>query len=179
MTWTTPLTFVDNTIPTASQLNASIRDNLNETSAAKATAAGRYMATSGVNAIVERAPVEASVGDTASRASTVYGHLTTGPNGPAVTTTNSARVLISITARGENLSTGFSAIASYRIDGGPGAGGVDPGDSKAIWLSEYLTRQSITDLYAISAGSHVWDMLYRATGGTAEFSYRHILVMPF
>lgn len=53
MAWTAPITFVNGMLP-ASQLNQMLRDNMNETAPAKATTAGGYFASSGVNTIAER-----------------------------------------------------------------------------------------------------------------------------
>ena len=54
MAWSAPMTAVANTVFTAAQFNQHVRDNLNETAPAKATASGGYFVATGVNAIAQR-----------------------------------------------------------------------------------------------------------------------------
>ncbi len=53
MSWTTPRTWVNGEIPGATEMNAHVRDNMNETAPAKATTAGELIVVTGANAIAE------------------------------------------------------------------------------------------------------------------------------
>ena len=59
MAWSAPMTAVANSTFTAAQFNQYVRDNLNETAPALATAAGSYFAADGINSIAERRAVTA------------------------------------------------------------------------------------------------------------------------
>lgn len=71
MAWTAPITFVNGMLP-ASQLNQMLRDNMNETAPAKATTAGSYFASSGLNSIAEREVLNTSYYERFGTTSTTY-----------------------------------------------------------------------------------------------------------
>src|SRR3546814_19340432 len=76
MAWTAPMTAVANTVFTAAQFNQHVRDNLNETAPAKATAAGGYFVATGVNAIAQRIADGNTDTNTGTTTSTTYTDLT-------------------------------------------------------------------------------------------------------
>src|SRR6266568_2548959 len=94
MAWTTPLTAVANATLTAAQWNASVRDNLNMTAPALASAAGQIFASTAANTIAVRVPTGAYVSNLGTDASTSYGDLTSA--GPAVTVATGAKAIVAI-----------------------------------------------------------------------------------
>ena len=54
MAWSAPMTAVSGSVLTAAQFNTYVRDNLNETAPAKATAAGQIFVSTAANAIAAR-----------------------------------------------------------------------------------------------------------------------------
>jgi hypothetical protein len=80
MAWTSPMTFTDDTVLTASQLNTHLRDNLLETMPAKATQASTFFAVDATNHLVERNPGRDSNQTASNRNNTEYGDLNAGPN---------------------------------------------------------------------------------------------------
>ncbi len=108
MVWTSPITFVDGSALTASQLNTMIRDNLLETAPAKSSldAIGGYFVTEGYNQIGVRKPSLSNVYDTTDESYFIEGQFgdpianmakTPPESGPSVTcqTGTTAMVLIS------------------------------------------------------------------------------------
>ena len=80
MAWTAPRTAVAGATFSAAQFNANVRDNLNETAPAKATAASQLFVSTGPNAIAARVPSTARVDTAESTSSTSYVDLATpGP----------------------------------------------------------------------------------------------------
>jgi hypothetical protein len=161
---------------TAAQYNANVRDNLLETMPAKATAAGRYFASTGSKAIAERVPTAAVVLTAQTRASTSYGDLTTV--GPAVTVTTGAFALVWIQCTMSNSADGLQCLASVAVSG---ATTIAAQDEYAIELNGVPANNSnrfgVCRRFSLTAGSNMFTMKY-AAGGTGTFSQREIVVMP-
>jgi hypothetical protein len=89
MAWTSPMTWTDNTVLCASQLNLHLRDNLLETMVAKTSATSTFMVANSRTSLVERTPGSAEVNTSETKSNTEYGDLdTVGPkivrkSGPA------------------------------------------------------------------------------------------------
>lgn len=181
MAWTTPITAIANAAFTAAQFNASVRDNLLQTSPALATTAGRFFATTAANAIAERIPTAASqnTGDTTTSAAYTS---TLSPNsGPAVTATSSTVALVSHGCNLQNATTTVSTFMTYAISG---ATTVSPSDVWAMGFtvsgagaSHEATRTRLET--ALTAGSNTFTTNYRVGSSTGTFSNRHICVIPF
>ena len=95
MAWSAPMTAVSGSVFTAAQFNTFVRDNLNETSPAKATTSGAYFTVSGTNEITERVPASASTLVSETTTSTSFTDLTTV--GPEVTVDTGASAVLALT----------------------------------------------------------------------------------
>lgn len=181
MAWTTPLTAVANATLTAAQWNASVRDNLAETAAARATAAGQIFVGTGVNSLAARVPSAATVMTSESTTSTSYTALATP--GPAVTVTTGTQALVIISSLELSTITGGFANASYAVSGSTTiAAGTGP--SVLNYKGQSTSGQAIRSLAvfqgSLTGGSNTFTMQYNAgsAGGTATFLNRHIIVFP-
>jgi hypothetical protein len=174
MAWSVPLTAVANSALTAAQFNASVRDNLNETAAAKATTAGSIFAGTGVNALAERFITDNIVDTSETTTSTTYADLAT--NGPLVTTTTGVQAMVFAVCQLSNSGAGSSA-ASYEISGATSSAA---SDSRAILIdggSSTQPRYGVSQLIATTPGSNTFKMKYRVTSGTGTFIKRRICIM--
>lgn len=180
MTWTTLPTYVDGTVLDASKLLA-IRDNINETAAAKATTHCSYFTGNGANSIVERSFASESNTATGTRTLGTYGDLSGGGGtGPSVTVATYSSALVFINAQMDNSSTGES-WCSYAVSG---ASGISALDSWAI-MNEAgageLIRAGISSFRSdlSGAGLNTFTMQYKVVGGgTGTFDERELIVMP-
>src|SRR5690606_30245091 len=129
MAWSAPMTAVANSTFTASQFNQYVRDNLNETSPAKATAASGYFVGDGVNSITERFAVTDLELDEGETDATDYGNLDSPANvGPTVTLETGPSALIIVRCSAENSGTG-SARMAYEVSG---ATSLSPADNRSV-----------------------------------------------
>ncbi|MFC8423928.1 hypothetical protein ACFUN7_24135 [Streptomyces sp. NPDC057236] len=180
MAWSAPMTAVANSTFTAAQFNAYVRDNLNETAPAKATASSGYFVGDGVNSIAERFAVSASELGAGETTSTTYTDLNAPANvGPTVTLETGPTALVIVRCSLENSGTG-SARMAYEVSGatslapadnrGVGffgaAGGNFNGSDASLWTS-------------LTPGVNTFTARYRVSSGTGEFASRRIIVMPF
>ena len=176
MAWTAPMTATENTAWTSSQWNTHVRDNLNETSPAKATAAARYLVSNGTNTIAERVPSAASVATSQTTTSTTYADLATV--GPAVTVTTGTHALVMHIVR-QNTSGSNSCWASHAVSG---ATTISANDEWATRMNETndMTISAVKLHTGLTAGSNTFTMKYKqSTSGTATFVDRRITVLPF
>jgi len=183
MAYSTPITAVANATFTAAQFNASVRDNILETPAAKFTAAGQMMISSAANAGAIRTPSFARTGPALqTTTSTTPADLTTA--GPIIST----------------LSTGASAIwvvSSYCASSVAGAGAyMCCAVSGASTIAGDLLRslRVISETAAsnqkmsyvgtfnttLTPGSNTFTAKYASTSGasTAGFDERELIVFP-
>lgn len=181
MAWTAPMTAVAGNAFTAAQFNTYVRDNLLETAPNKATAAGGFIVTTGVNSIDQRFPQAAltSAAEQTSAPSASYGDLNTV--GPSVTVTCGTTVLISIYASLQSVTAGAHPHMSYGITGNTT---VTATDATAIAYQSSTAGQStrigMTFLRTgMTPGSNTFTAKYRSNTGTGSFSDRRITVVPF
>lgn len=176
MVWSTLPTYVNGTL-TGAQLNA-IRDNINETAVAKATAAGDYFVATGTNALVKRHIESQAVTTTSTTTSGSYTDNPTGDNGPTVTLTTGTVCLIFHSVQLEN-SGGGSTYASFEITGAT----TDPADdNRSIFHQQGATlggRFGCTTWLAANAGSNTYQMCFRVSTGTGSYDDRRLTVMSF
>jgi len=179
MAWTTPLTAVANAALTAAQWNASVRDDLAETAPAKASASGRYFASSGVNVISERTPLTDVLGTSETTAATSYANLATV--GPNVTVTSGATCLASVTCILTNDTAGSNVYCAYQISGATTVAASDAaGVGHAVSGSGRILSASKVRLHTgLAAGSNTFRLMYRVSAGTGTFQSREISVLPF
>ena len=177
MTWTAPMTAIAGSVFTAAQFNTFVRDNLLETAPAKATTTGGYFVTSNTNQISERVRGEAEVLASESTTSTSYTDLAT--TGPSVTVTTGDSAIVMISARVQNNTTGQSAYAAVDISG---ASTVAANDNRAVGLSAAAVSQlmiaSHVSTVTLVPGANTFTAKFRATGGTATFANRRLVVFP-
>jgi hypothetical protein len=181
--YSTPLTAVANATLTAAQWNASVRDNILETPAAKATATGRMYISNGVNSIAERVPSIARVtGGAQGTTSTSFTNLTTvGPTISSLATGTSAIFAVSAYA----LSTVAQAGAYMGVDvSGSSTIAADLNRSLRV-ISEVASvsqKMSYIGMFAgtLTAGSNTFQAKYASTSGasTATFDERELIVIP-
>lgn len=179
MTWSAPMTAVANSTFTAAQFNTYVRDNLNETAPAKATSAGSYFVSTGINSITERLAVTGSDLTVGTTTSATFTDLTASSAGPSVTVETGPYALVIIRGSIENSGAG-SARMAYDISGAHtqaaadnrgihifGTAGVNIGASDATLMS------------TLTPGTNTFTAKYRVSSGTGQFSSRRIIVMPF
>jgi hypothetical protein len=179
MAWTAPMTATANSAFTASQFNAYVRDNLMETAPAKATAAGQFFVSTGVNAIAARTPDSATVSTGETTTSTSFGNLTT--TGPVVTATTGTRALVSVGAgMTHNTDTG-KCYMGYAVSGAS----TIAADETTTAIFQALSAGAGANacythlLEGLTPGSNTFTAQYKSSGNTATFSGRHLSVIPF
>ena len=179
MPWTAPRTWVASEDVTAAIQNAHIRDNFNETAPGVASAAGRLIVTTGVNAIAERIPASGFVTTSETTTSTSFTDLSTA--GPAVTVTSGTSALIIVSAQLRNDTTNAFSRMSFAVSGATTdaannnralAQQVDAGDNW-VGASHAILLTNLT------AGSNTFTAEYDVSAGTGTFQFRRILVIPF
>jgi len=174
--WTTPLTAVANAALTAAQWNASVRDNLAETAAARATTAGSIFVGTGANSLAERIPASDIVETTQTTTSTTYVDLTT--LGPGVTITTGTQAIVAMTCFLDGTVAGNHAAMGFAVSGASAIAAVD---NVAVRSVTGLQRQSIIEFVTgLTAGSNFFLAKYRssAVGNTASFANRRCFVIP-
>lgn len=180
MVWSTPLTAVANAALTAAQWNASVRDNLNQTAAAKASGDNQVFVSTGVNALAARTPNIASViTGVETTTSTTYTSALTTP-GPALTITTGTAAMVWISAICRCGSVGVAAHTSYAVTG---ASSITASDDWCTYFmastSNYSSRIGVAGMQNVTAGSNIFSMGYRSgTAGTSGFDARAIMVFP-
>lgn len=179
MAWTAPMTAVASTAFTAAQFNLYVRDNLNETAPAKATAAGGFFVSNGVNTIIQRNLVSDTINTQQTTASTTYIALTTA--GPTCSNVISdTRVLLFMTVQMNNNTANQESIAAAAISGATTAAADDNTgvDNQSASASSDVTCARIVR-HTVTPGSNTFTMQYRVTGGQGSFRRRSMVAMPF
>jgi hypothetical protein len=181
MAWSTPLTAVANATLTAAQWNASVRDDLNETAPAKATAAGQLWVSTAANAGAMRTPAFAHT--TASDTTGSIGTYVDLAGGAATAVTVTSGVAV-ITGHGASMSNGTGGGNSNMSFAITGATTLAADDSKTIRYISPNNNDScrmcaVHFTPGLTAGSNTFTPKYKTTtGGTATFGQRHMLVIP-
>jgi hypothetical protein len=171
------MTATANTAFTAAQFNTHVRDNLNETAPAKATAAGRWFISTGANTIAERAITTSEVVTLESTTSTSYTDLTTG--GPAVTLTTGTKAMVIITSQGSTNTADSQSYISFAISGATTLAATD--DNCLVYTSATTSdpyRASMVQVVTVTAGSNTFTLKYRSSNGAvlASFTRRQLTV---
>jgi hypothetical protein len=163
---------------TAAEFNQFVRDNLNETAPAKATAASQLFVSTGANAITTRVPSQATVVTSEPTSTGTYTNLATP--GPAVTVTCGTIAIVSFAASHANNTINSASLSSVEVSG---ASSVAASDNWCILTdgtpANQFTRQGVTHVFSgLTAGSNTFTMKYRAGSNTASFQFREISVIP-
>ena len=174
MAWTTPLSVVANTVLTAGQWNAGVRDNLLETCPAKATDTSKIFVTDGAGKIAARDIVDHIIDDQETTASTVYIDLT--PPGPFVTLTTGNLALVWLNGQVGNTAT-TNTLMTYDVTG---ATTTAADTNKALECdggAGVANRLCVTNLESVNPGVNTFTTKYKVTGGTGTFYKRRLVVM--
>ncbi len=177
MAWTTPMTFVPNSVLTAAQLNTFLRDNVMESMPGTATTSGRYFVTSATNRIAEAIPNMTYVDTSDTTTSNDFADLLVTV-GPSVTVTTQTRALVCLFT-GMQISTSGASWMAYEVSG---ATQQDPSDHIAV-MQQRTTLVRLSNVFlqeGLTPGSNTFTAKYRVTGtGTGTFVNRQLSVMPF
>ncbi len=122
--------------------------------------------------------VTAAIATTQTTTSTTYTGLTTA--GPAETVTTGAHALVIVTAFCYNATAFRSAQMSYAVSGAStiAASNANGLNVRSAGATEWQ-RLSVVSLITVTAGSNTFTAMYSAaTGGTAHFRTRSIIVVP-
>jgi len=170
------MTAVANTVFTAAQFNTYVRDNLNQTAPALATAAGQLFVSTAANAIAARTVSADLITTSETTTSTTYANLAT--TGPTVTVTTSASCIVAIYCNMQNSSN--AAWMSYGITGATTNAEVD---NRAIQVAANAAGQRVGAVFfhstILTPGVNTFTAKYRvSTSGTGTFSDRRLMVIP-
>lgn len=181
MAWSAPMTAVAGAF-TAAQWNTYVRDNLEETAPAIATAGPAMFVADAANSIAVRQIKTASIQDEGTRNSSSYGDLS--PSGPSVTLTTGTTVIVMISCRIGNSNVNSASQCSYAISGATSS----PASTEWAIISDGLgaaaagdnTRTiAVAHARTVTAGSNTFTMKYANTSGTGRYSHRTITVWSF
>lgn len=177
MAWSTPLTAVSNATLTAAQWNASVRDNLLETAAGKATTAGRHFVSAGANSVAERAIESQEIITAQTSTSTSYADLTTV--GPTVTVTTGTRAIVFWQAQMQCTLANTSVRSAVAVSGASTVAAADTDDLYIDGLpaSQQIRAAAFKHFTTLTGGSNTFKMMYKVGGGTGTWSDRQILVI--
>lgn len=175
------MTAVAGTVFTAAQWNTYVRDNLNACAPGVASAGARWLVSDGFNVVGERQPEVEYIGTNQSTTSSNYDDLATF--GPAVTSTTSTWVLVSLGAYVSNSTANAGAKVSVEVSGASSLKATDsncfygsPGNGNDAFKGTWCTLFN----EHMVAGSNTFTLKYRCTGGgTAFFASRLIMVVSF
>lgn len=181
MAWSTPLTAVSNAALTAAQWNASVRDNLLETPAAKFTAAGQMFISTAANAGAARSVGAARVsgGSQQTSSSTLGDNLTTV--GPSTTLNTGTAALVLVTAFCMNTTAGQGTYMGYSVSG---ASTIAASADRTLRImsgaaSERSRATAANWQTGLTVGSNTFKAQYAVVAtGTGDWDEREIAVLP-
>jgi len=174
MAWTSPMTAVANATFTAAQFNANVRDNLNETAPAKASAAAQLIVATGANAIAARTVQRALVATNQSTTSSSYVDLTTP--GPAITITTGTQAVIGLVGKLANATGGNISHMGFAISGATTLAAADETaiDFESSAAADEVQCSLVQVVTGLTAGNNTFTAKYKANAGTAFFTNRQI-----
>jgi hypothetical protein len=164
----------------AAQFNQYVRDNLNETAPAKATAAGQFFVATGANAIAARTPTSATVATSETTTSTSYADLATV--GPAATVTTGVAAMVFIKSGIDNNTANIGTFMSFAVSG---ASSQAAADASAVNIAGVTAANRVRigaafRVTGLNAGSNIFTAKYKvASASTGTFTQRDLIVLPF
>lgn len=179
MTWTAPMTAVAGATFSASQFNQYVRDNLNETAPAKATAASQLFVSTGPNAIATRVPAQASVATTETTTSSAYTDLTTA--GPKLTVDTGTIAFVWFAASHAHSTDNSETACSVAVSGASTVAASNAWEHSVdgIAAGNFVRGASFHIFTGLTAGTNTFTVRYRlGVSGTASFRDREIAVLP-
>lgn len=178
MAWTTPRTWVTGEVVTASLMNTHVRDNFNETGAAKITGGSQLLVGTAANSLAARTFGTDAVTTGQTSTSTSYTDLATV--GPEVTVTTGTQALVTFDVFTSNNTSGGRTFAALAISGATTASAAT--DLAAIYEASAASDAAVvgrTFLYTgLTAGSNTFTLKYQVSTGTGTWQYRRLTVMP-
>jgi hypothetical protein len=175
MAWSAPMTAVAGATFSAAQFNTNVRDNLNETAPAKATAAGQIFVSTGASAIAARTPTASVVATSQSTSTTTFTNLSTV--GPSVTAFTGTQAIVMFSCELFNSVAASSAIASVDVTGSSSIAASDNWCLARLG-TDYIRATTSHLFTGLVSGSNTFTMRYRAGSNTATFVFREIVVFP-
>lgn len=177
MSWAAPPTFVSGAVLTAAQLNV-LSGDLNETAAARASAAGQYFVATGANTLAARAVSRDVIVVGETTASATPADLATV--GPSVTVTTGTTCMMFIQCLIQNNTIGGIGAVSVDISGAT----TSPAGTTYLAFQSGTVNQQITCgtavlVVGLTAGSNTFTMKYSVSAGTGTFNRRWLAMMPF
>lgn len=177
MTWSAPMTAVSGAVFAAADFNQYVRDNLNSTAVALATAAGQFFVSKGANSLEARTVGSGTVATSQTTTSTSYTNLAT--IGPAATVTTGALALVIVSAAVSNTINNASSFMSYEVSGATTS---VSNSSRALRFDGLaagnVIRASAVSPMALTPGSNTFTAKYAVGSGTGTFQDRSIVVIP-
>lgn len=177
MAWTAPATAVAHTDLESAVFNASVRDNLNQTMPALATAPSQLFVATGLNAIAVRTPRAAFTSTTESTTSGTFVELGAGP---AVTAVTGTIAYVDFAASMTNATANTIAETSVQVSGATTVAASSDWSLKMDGMeAENYFRASVAHLFTgLTPGTNTFRMMYRAGASTARFRHREISLIP-
>ena len=178
MAWTAPITWVAGQIPTATILNAQIRDNLLQTMPAKATGNGSIFVGSGLNTLTERFTDTARIDTLETSSSTSYTNLSTV--GPSVTLATGSMAFVFFSAQMGNSVDDGSPYTSYAVSGATTVAASDIRSTQfdGTGAGEQASGGMMDFISGLTPGTNTFTMKYRVASGTGNWQRRTIGVLP-
>lgn len=179
MTWSAPMTAVAGATFTAAQFNQYVRDNLNETAPAKATAASQIPVSTGANAIVMRTPSTNAITTVQTTTSTSYVDLATV--GPSISVATGTIALVWFGAAQAHSIDNNETACSVAVSGAStvAASNVWQHSTDGITAGNFVRGTSFHVFTGLTAGTNVFTMKYRVgAAGTGSFQNRELAVLP-
>lgn len=178
MAWSAPMTAVAGATFTAAQFNQYVRDNLNQTAPALATAASQLFVSTGANAIATRTPTTSRINTSQSTNSGTYVDLTSA--GPIVVATTGTIAIVGFAASQANNTINSACLSSVAVSGASSVAASDDWCilSDGVQASNFV-RYGMTHVFTgLTPGSNTFTMKYRAGSNTATFQNREIFIIP-
>jgi hypothetical protein len=171
------MTAVAGSVYTAAQFNQFVRDNLNETAPAKASASSRLIVTSGANQIAEREVLEEFIDAAQTTTSTTFDDLATV--GPSVTLDTGNRAVVILTTWAENSTAGGICSMAFEISGTTTSAA---NDARSVVHESGnagdVQRASAVSLFSsLTPGSNTFTAKYKVSAGTGTFRRRNLAVL--
>jgi hypothetical protein len=180
MAWTAPMTAVAGSTFSAAQFNQYVRDNLNETAPAKATAAAQFFVSTGPNALAARQMSNSFISAAQTTTSTTYTDLATP--GPSVTATTGTLALVLYGCGLDNTIDNASSEASIKVSGATSiAPSVDWALRRDGAVGTNSCRYGAVHMFSgLTPGANTFTMQYQVgPASTGSFFSRELIVLPF
>lgn len=175
MAWTDPMSFRDGRPLTAAQLNTHLRDNLLETSVAKATTPGSYFITDAPHSLTELSAATAVDTTNDTTTSNSFTDLDT-TSGPSVTLETGETALVIVSSR-VNTGGAGSVRVSHEVSGATEHEASDR-HSLRVTGASFIQASFVVLRTDLTPGMNTFTMKYRITAATGNFQNRRIIVIP-